>query len=117
MIGSLLAGTAESPGQVVLYQGRRYKIYCGMGSLGAMKEDGKDRYFQSHIEEDVQFVPEGIEGRVPYKGDISLNQSIHLLAACVPAWDIPVLQLLKNYALKNVLLKLLLRDLGRKPYP
>ncbi|MDC0154632.1 IMP dehydrogenase [bacterium] len=71
MIGSLFAGTAESPGQVVLYQGRRYKIYRGMGSLGAMKEGGKDRYFQSHIEEDVKFVPEGIEGRVPYKGHLS----------------------------------------------
>jgi len=71
MIGSLFAGTAESPGQVVLYQGRRYKIYRGMGSLGAMKEGGKDRYFQSHIEEDVKFVPEGIEGRVPYNGHLS----------------------------------------------
>ena len=66
MLGSLFAGTAESPGQVVLYQGRRYKIYRGMGSLGAMKEGGKDRYFQSHIEEDEKFIPEGIEGRVPY---------------------------------------------------
>jgi len=71
MIGSLFAGTAESPGQVVLYQGRRYKIYRGMGSLGAMKEGSKDRYFQSHIEEDVKFVPEGIEGRVPNKGHLS----------------------------------------------
>jgi len=71
MIGSLFAGTAESPGQVVLYQGRRYKIYRGMGSLGAMKDGSKDRYFQGHIEEDVKFVPEGIEGRVPYKGPLS----------------------------------------------
>ena len=71
MIGSLLAGTAESPGHVDLYQCRRYKIYCGMGSLGAMKEGGKDRYFQSHIEEDEKFIPEGIEGRVPYKGHLS----------------------------------------------
>jgi len=71
MIGSLFAGTDESPGQVVIYQGRRYKIYRGMGSLGAMNEGGKDRYFQSHIEEDVKFIPEGIEGRVPYKGHLS----------------------------------------------
>ena len=71
-----------------------------------MKEGGKDRYFRSHIEEDVQFVPAGIEGRVP--SDISPNQSISLLASCVPARDIPVLQLFKNYALKHVLLKLLL---------
>ena len=71
MIGSLFAGTTESPGQIVLYQGRRYKIYRGMGSLGAMKEGSRDRYFRSHIEEDVKFVPEGIEGRVPYKEHLS----------------------------------------------
>ena len=71
MIGSLIAGTTESPGQVDLYQCRRYKIYRGMGSLGAMKEGGKERYFQSHIEEDEKFIPEGIEGRVPYKGHLS----------------------------------------------
>jgi len=71
MIGSMFAGTAEAPGQVVLYQGRRYKIYRGMGSLGAMKDGSKDRYIQGHIEEDVKFVPEGIEGRVPYKGPLS----------------------------------------------
>jgi len=96
MIGSLFAGTAESPGQVVLYQGRRYKIYRGMGSLGAMKEGGKDRYFQSHIEEDVKFVPEGIEGVCRTRGT-SQNLSISLLAGCVPEWDIPVLKLLMNY--------------------
>ena len=106
MIGSLLAGTAESPRQVDFYQCRRYKIYRGMDSLGAMKEGSKDRYFQSHIEEDVQFVPGSIEGRV--LSDISPNQSIRLLAACVPVCDILVLQLFKNCALKHVLLKLLL---------
>ena len=63
MIGSLLAGTAESPEQVDFYQCRCYKIYRGMGSWCAMKEGGKDRYFQSHIEEDEKFIPEGIEGR------------------------------------------------------
>ena len=71
MIGSLFAGSAESPGKVVLYQGRRYKIYRGMGTLGAIKEGGKDRYFQDHIEEEVKFVPEGIEGRVPYTGHLA----------------------------------------------
>jgi IMP dehydrogenase len=71
MIGSLFAGSAESPGKVVLYQGRRYKIYRGMGSLGAMKDGSKDRYFQSHIEEDEKFIPEGIEGRVPYTGHLA----------------------------------------------
>ena len=110
MIGSLLAGTAESTGQVDLYQGRRYNIYRGMGSLGAMKEGGKDHYFQSHIEEDEKFIPEKASKAVCHTRDISPNQSISLLAACVPAWDIPVLQPLMNYALKHVLLKLLLPD-------
>jgi IMP dehydrogenase len=71
MIGSLFAGTDESPGETILYQGRSYKVYRGMGSLGAMKEGGRDRYFQGDIEEDVKLVPEGIEGRVPYKGPLS----------------------------------------------
>jgi IMP dehydrogenase len=71
MIGSLFAGTDESPGETILYQGRSYKVYRGMGSMGAMKEGGRDRYFQGDIEEDVKLVPEGIEGRVPYKGPLS----------------------------------------------
>ena len=71
MIGSIFAGTDESPGEMILYQGRSYKVYRGMGSLGAMKEGGRDRYFQDDIEEDAKLVPEGIEGRVPYKGPLS----------------------------------------------
>ncbi len=71
MIGSIFAGTDESPGETVLYQGRSYKVYRGMGSLGAMKEGSGDRYFQGDIVEEVKLVPEGIEGRVPYKGPIS----------------------------------------------
>ena len=71
MIGSLFAGTAETPGQVILYQGRRYKLYRGMGSLGAMKEGSKDRYFQTGVQEVQKLVPEGIEGRVPYKGPLA----------------------------------------------
>lgn len=67
MIGSLLAGTEESPGETILYQGRSYKLYRGMGSLGAMVKGGKDRYFQEG-RPDAKLVPEGIEGRVPYKG-------------------------------------------------
>ena len=68
MMGSLLAGTEESPGEIEIYQGRSFKVYRGMGSLGAMKQGSKDRYFQ----EDAQkFVPEGIEGRVPYKGTLT----------------------------------------------
>ncbi|MBU2512504.1 IMP dehydrogenase [bacterium] len=69
MLGSILAGTAESPGQVILFQGRRYKQYRGMGSLGAMKKGSKDRYFQEG-QEASKLVPEGIEGRVPYKGPV-----------------------------------------------
>ena len=73
MIGSLFAGTEESPGEVVLYKGRSYKEYRGMGSIGAMKKGSKDRYFQEYAEES-KLVPEGIEGRVSYKG---------LLSACI----------------------------------
>ncbi|ADO72103.1 IMP dehydrogenase [Stigmatella aurantiaca] len=72
MIGSLFAGTEESPGDVILYQGRSYKSYRGMGSLGAMKQGAKDRYFQQDVDA-VKLVPEGIEGRVPYKGTLAMN--------------------------------------------
>jgi IMP dehydrogenase len=71
MIGSLFAGTEESPGETVLYQGRSYKVYRGMGSLEAMKRGSKDRYFQACVEEERKLVPEGIEGRVPYRGPLS----------------------------------------------
>ncbi len=71
MIGSLFAGTDESPGELVLYQGRSYKVYRGMGSLEAMKKGSKERYFQAHIETESKLVPEGIEGRVPYRGPLS----------------------------------------------
>jgi IMP dehydrogenase len=73
MIGSLFAGTEEAPGDVILYQGRSYKSYRGMGSIGAMREGSKDRYFQGDVVEDQKFVPEGIEGRVPYKGSLAMN--------------------------------------------
>jgi IMP dehydrogenase len=68
MVGSLLAGTDEAPGERVLYQGRTYKVYRGMGSLGAMRHGSKDRYGQEDIEDLEKLVPEGIEGRVPYRG-------------------------------------------------
>ena len=77
MIGSLFAGTDEAPGEVVLFQGRSYKVYRGMGSIGAMVEGSRDRYFQAHVEDARELVPEGIEGRVPYRG--SLSQSVHQL--------------------------------------
>ena len=76
MVGSLLAGTEESPGEVVLINGKQFKAYRGMGSLGAMSSRGKksyskDRYFQADVISDDQLVPEGIEGRVSYKGPVS----------------------------------------------
>ena len=71
MIGSILAGVKESPGETVLFEGRSFKVYRGMGSVSAMKDGSKDRYFQDHEEEVSKFVPEGIEGRVPYKGNLS----------------------------------------------
>jgi IMP dehydrogenase len=70
MIGSLLAGTDESPGEVFLYQGRSYKAYRGMGSLGAMARGSADRYFQQEVADRLKLVPEGVEGRVPYKGPV-----------------------------------------------
>ena len=77
MIGSLFAGTEESPGEVFLYQGRSYKSYRGMGSVGAMARGSADRYFQQDITDTLKLVPEGIEGKVPYKGPI--NTIIHQL--------------------------------------
>src|SRR5213076_2853440 len=76
MIGSLFAGTDEAPGEIILYQGRSYKVYRGMGSVGAMRAGSRDRYFQVETT-DTKLVPEGIEGRVPYRG--SLSQSLYQL--------------------------------------
>ncbi|MDH3686768.1 MAG: IMP dehydrogenase [Myxococcales bacterium] len=77
MVGSLFAGTDEAPGEVVLFQGRSYKVYRGMGSIGAMAEGSRDRYFQTDVLDAEKLVPEGIEGRVPYRG--SLGNSIYQL--------------------------------------
>ena len=73
MIGTLFGGCEESPGETVLYQGRTYKVYRGMGSIGAMREGSRDRYAQDDIEEDVKLVPEGVEGQVPYRGTLAAN--------------------------------------------
>lgn len=97
MLGSLLAGTKESPGETIIFEGRKFKSYRGMGSVEAMKQGSKDRYFQD-VEEDIKkLVPEGIVGRVPYKGD--LNESIHMFVGGLRAGmgycgskDIPTLQ-------------------------
>ena len=71
MMGGLFAGTDEAPGEVVLYQGRSYKSYRGMGSVGAMMRGSADRYFQGAVKQEQKLVPEGIEGRVPYKGPVA----------------------------------------------
>ncbi len=71
MLGSLLAGTKESPGETIIYEGRKYKTYRGMGSVEAMEQGSKDRYFQDAEDDIKKLVPEGIVGRVPYKGDVS----------------------------------------------
>jgi IMP dehydrogenase len=71
MIGSLFAGTEESPGETILFQGRSYKVYRGMGSIEAMKEGSRDRYFQDEVDTDKKLVPEGIVGRVPYRGPLA----------------------------------------------
>jgi IMP dehydrogenase len=83
MVGSLFAGTDEAPGEVILYQGRSYKVYRGMGSLGAMRSGSRDRYFQGEVGNDAKLVPEGIEGRVPYRG--GLSQSVYQLIGGVRA--------------------------------
>ena len=83
MIGSLLAGTDESPGETYLYQGRSYKSYRGMGSIGAMARGSADRYFQAEIKDTMKLVPEGIEGQVPYKGQVS--SVLHQLAGGLKA--------------------------------
>ncbi len=85
MVGSLLAGTDESPGEVYLYQGRSYKSYRGMGSVGAMAHGSADRYFQEEVSDTLKLVPEGVEGRVPYKGlaGTVIHQLIGGLAAAM----------------------------------
>ncbi len=73
MIGTLFGGCEESPGETVLYQGRTYKVYRGMGSIGAMREGSRDRYAQDDIEDEAKLVPEGVEGQVPYRGPLAAN--------------------------------------------
>lgn len=100
MIGSLLAGADEAPGETILYQGRTYKVYRGMGSLGAMAEGSKDRYGQSDIDDLGKMVPEGIEGKVPYKGSVSaiLHQLIGGLKAGMGYMGAPSIDLLQERA-------------------
>lgn len=93
MVGSLLAGTDETPGEVFLYQGRSYKTYRGMGSVGAMSRGSADRYFQQDIKDTLKLVPEGVEGQVPYKGAAAtvlhqLNGGLRAAMGYVGAKDI-----------------------------
>ena len=83
MLGGLLAGTKEAPGEEMIYEGRKYKMYVGMGSIAAMKRGSKDRYFQAGEEDSSKLVPEGIEGRIAYKG--SLKDAIFQLAGGIRA--------------------------------
>ena len=83
MIGSMLAGTAEAPGETFLYQGRAYKSYRGMGSVSAMARGSADRYFQQDIKDQMKLVPEGIEGQVPFKGHA--REVLHQLVGGVRA--------------------------------
>ncbi len=104
MAGSLFAGTEEAPGETIIYQGRKFKVYRGMGSLGAMELGSKDRYFQD-VEDDVKkLVPEGIEGRVPYKGTVSevMVQYIGGLRASMGYCGAPDIQALKNAKLVRI---------------
>ncbi|MEE8434492.1 MAG: IMP dehydrogenase [bacterium] len=100
MLGNLFAGTDESPGQVMLYQGRRYKIYRGMGSISAMRDGSADRYFQDNVTEDMKTVPEGVEGRVPYRGPLSesIYQYIGGLRSGMGYLGVPDLTSLRNNA-------------------
>ena len=83
MVGSLLAGTEEAPGETFLYQGRAYKAYRGMGSVGAMARGSADRYFQQDIKDQFKLVPEGIEGQVAFKGPV--RDIVHQLVGGVKA--------------------------------
>ena len=83
MIGSLLGGTDEAPGEVFFYEGRSYKSYRGMGSVAAMARGSADRYFQEEFRDSLKLIPEGVEGRVPYKGPVSAV--LHQLVGCLRA--------------------------------
>jgi IMP dehydrogenase len=101
MIGSLFAGVEESPGETILYEGRSFKSYRGMGSLGAMKEGSKDRYFQD-VEDDIaKLVPEGVEGRVPYKGPLenTIYQLVGGLRAAMGYCGVKNINELRNNAM------------------
>ncbi len=100
MLGSLFAGTDEAPGDVVLYQGRTYKDYRGMGSVGAMARGSADRYFQAEVSDALKLVPEGVEGRVPYKGPLAtvVHQLVGGLKAAMGYTGNPTIEEMKANA-------------------
>ena len=100
MMGSMFAGTDEAPGEVILYQGRSYKSYRGMGSVGAMVRGSADRYFQGNVNQSQKLVPEGIEGRVPYKGPVGnvVHQMVGGLKASMGYTGCPDIESMKNDA-------------------
>jgi len=100
MMGSMFAGTEEAPGEVFLYQGRSYKTYRGMGSVGAMAQGSADRYFQKEVADTMKLVPEGIEGQVPYKGPIGpiLHQLVGGLRAAMGYVGAPTIAELQRRA-------------------
>ncbi len=100
MLGSMFAGTEEAPGEVFLYQGRSYKSYRGMGSVGAMGQGSADRYFQKDVKDALKLVPEGVEGQVPYKGPIApmLHQMVGGLRAAMGYVGAPTLELFRERA-------------------
>ena len=113
MIGGLFAGTDESPGESIFYQGRSYKVYRGMGSLEAMKKGSKDRYYQTEtVEDDNKLVPEGIVGRVPYKGSLSAN-IFQLMGGLKAGMDMLAAGPCPSFGKKPGLLKLLLPVCGK----
>ena len=116
MIGSLFAGTDESPGEVFLYQGRSYKSYRGMGSLGAMGRGSADRYFQQDVKDQMKLVPEGVEGQVPYRGPV--GAIVHQLAGGLrAAMGYVGAETIPEFQQKARFMRITSAGLARKPRP
>ncbi len=111
MIGNIFAGTDEAPGETVLFDGRRFKVYRGMGSLGAMKKGARDRYHQEDIAEESKLVPEGIEGRVPYKGPVA-NVIYQLIGGLRAAMGMTGAKKITAFCQKSKFVKITLAGVG-----